>query len=71
MSAKSRGASPFEALCAGASGYLVKPASASSVVSAIHELTEGGVPMNAQVARKVLGMFTQPEVTGVELLEYL
>ncbi len=49
----------FEALCAGASGYLVKPASASSVVSAIHELTEGGVPMNAQVARKVLGMFTQ------------
>jgi len=48
----------FEALCAGATGYLVKPASATDVVAAIQELIGGGVPMNAQVARKVLGMFT-------------
>lgn len=47
----------FEALCAGASGYLLKPASAGEISDAIGTALEGGAPINAVIARKVLGMF--------------
>jgi DNA-binding NarL/FixJ family response regulator len=49
----------FEALCAGACGYLLKPASADRIVDAIHTARSGGAPMNAFIARKVLTMFTR------------
>lgn len=49
----------FEALCAGASGYLLKPASGEQIVVAVETALRGGAPMNAFVARKVLGMFTR------------
>lgn len=49
----------FEALCAGASGYLVKPASVDRVVSAVREIRRGGAPMSARIAKKVLDMFTK------------
>lgn len=49
----------FEALCAGASGYLLKPASSEQLVRAVETALGGGAPMNAHVARKVLGMFTE------------
>lgn len=52
----------FAALCAGASGYLLKPASMDHVVTAIREVQRGGASINAQVARKVLGMFTKMAV---------
>ena len=48
----------FEALCAGASGYLLKPASGEHIIEAIRTALHGGAPMNAFVARKVLGLFT-------------
>ncbi len=47
----------FEALCAGASGYLLKPASMARIVAAIDEVRRGGSPINAQIASKVLDMF--------------
>lgn len=47
----------FEALCAGASGYLLKPASGERIVEAIRTALGGGAPMNAFIARKVLTMF--------------
>ncbi len=47
----------FRALCAGATGYVVKPSSATGVLDAIEELRRGGVPMSAQIARKVLEIF--------------
>jgi DNA-binding NarL/FixJ family response regulator len=47
----------FRALCAGATGYVVKPSSAAGVVDAIDEWRQGGVPMSAQIARKVLEIF--------------
>lgn len=47
----------FHALCAGATGYLVKPNSATGVVTAIAELRQGGVPISPQIARKVLEIF--------------
>lgn len=49
--------SVFEALCAGACGYLLKPASGQRIVDAVETARRGGAPMNAFIARKVLGMF--------------
>lgn len=49
----------FRALCAGASGYLVKRLSGDKIVEAIRETHAGGSPMNAQIARQVLNMFTK------------
>ena len=49
----------FEALCAGASGYLLKPASGEKILEAVDTALRGGAPMNAFIARNVLRMFTQ------------
>lgn len=49
----------FDALCAGASGYLLKPASGDKIVDAVTTAVNGGAPMNATIARKVLAMFTR------------
>ena len=48
----------FRALCAGASGYLLKSLTSEGIIGAIREVVNGGAPMNAQIARKVLDMFT-------------
>ena len=48
----------FRAICAGASGYLLKSSPPGEIVDAIREVTGGGAPMNAQIARKVLTMFS-------------
>lgn len=47
----------FDALCAGASGYLLKHAPATRILAAIAEVQRGGVPFTAPVARKVLDLF--------------
>jgi DNA-binding NarL/FixJ family response regulator len=49
----------FEALCAGACGYLLKPSSADKIVEAVENALRGGAPMNAFIARKVLDVFVQ------------
>ena len=47
----------FEAIKAGATGYLLKDEKVSSIVKAITEIVfEGGVPMSPRIARKVLGL---------------
>jgi DNA-binding NarL/FixJ family response regulator len=51
----------FRALRAGASGYLLKRATPEMVLNAIRDVQHGGVPMSAEIARKVIGYFqTQP-----------
>jgi len=47
----------FQALCAGASGYLLKDSSPEKVIEAVREVLAGGAPMNMQIARKVVEMF--------------
>lgn len=47
----------FEAVCAGASGYLLKSSSADDVLAAIEQVLRGGAPMDGQIAAKVLHMF--------------
>lgn len=49
----------FRAICAGASGYLLKDAQAEGIVDAIREVLRGGAPMNTQIARRVLDMFSR------------
>lgn len=51
----------FEALEAGASGYLVKSTPPDEVLAAIRELNAGGAPMSASVARKVVQAFRRPD----------
>jgi DNA-binding NarL/FixJ family response regulator len=47
----------FEALAAGASGYLLKNASPEKIAEALRDLQEGGSPMSASIARKVVSSF--------------
>ena len=49
----------FGAICAGASGYLLKDASEETLTAAIHEVLQGGAPMNPRVARLVLEKFAR------------
>lgn len=49
----------FEALCAGASGYILKKTSADRLLDGIREVTQGGAPMSPDVARKVVALFRQ------------
>ncbi|MFN8572114.1 MAG: response regulator transcription factor [Gemmatimonadaceae bacterium] len=49
----------FEAVCAGASGYLLKSSSRDEIMSGIENVLDGGAAMDAQIARRVLDMFTR------------
>ena len=50
----------FEALCAGATGYLLKKTSSAQIIEAIKELFDGGSPISSGIARKVLEYFSKP-----------
>jgi len=50
----------FNALRAGASGYILKRAAPEKILQAIREVHAGGVPMSGEIARKVLGAFREP-----------
>jgi DNA-binding NarL/FixJ family response regulator len=47
----------FAAICAGASGYILKSTSPSRLVEAIHEVYTGGSPMSPYIASRVLKLF--------------
>ncbi len=47
----------FEALSAGANGYILKKTAPGKLLEAIKELSEGGAPMSSQIARKVVAVF--------------
>jgi len=49
----------FDAICAGASGYLLKPSNPDGVIEAIRQVRAGGAPINAYIAQKMLGMFAK------------
>lgn len=57
----------FNALAAGASGYLVKPARAGELLGAIRDLDQGGAPMTGALARKVVEAFRlQPKPSSLQ-----
>lgn len=47
----------FQAISAGASGYILKSSSTQKLVQAIEEVHAGGAPFSPGIARKVLGFF--------------
>jgi DNA-binding NarL/FixJ family response regulator len=49
----------FDAICAGASGYILKSTSPARLVEAIHEVVSGGSPMSPYIANRVLKLFQQ------------
>ena len=49
----------FQAICAGASGYLLKSSSPEKIIQELLEILYGGAPMNPHIARKVLEMFSK------------
>ena len=55
----------FQALTAGASGYILKKTAPTQMLEAIRELYLGGAPMSSQIARKVVAAF-QYKPTGNE-----
>lgn len=57
----------FDALCAGASGYLLKKTSPSKIVEAINDVHSGGTPMTPEIAKKVLGHFSAQPLKNKEL----
>lgn len=58
----------FEALSAGASGYILKKTPPDRMLEAIRELYEGGAPMSSQIARKVVAAF-QKEQTQIAIAD--
>jgi DNA-binding NarL/FixJ family response regulator len=49
----------FEALCAGASGYLVKKTPPARLLESIREAIDGGAPMSPEIASRVVHLFRQ------------
>ena len=60
----------FDALKAGASGYVIKRAPIEELFDAIDQVHTGGSPMSATIARKVVGSFqVRSKVNGEKLSE--
>lgn len=50
----------FDALCSGASGYILKNDPPARLLEAINEVMNGGAPLSPAIAKKVINFFTQP-----------
>jgi DNA-binding NarL/FixJ family response regulator len=60
----------FGALCAGASGYLLKNTPPARLLAAGEEVLAGGAPMSPEVARRVIRLFREfrpPRQAGYHL----
>lgn len=57
----------FDALCAGASGYLLKSTPPRQLLDQIAEVSRGGSAMSPTIARKVVQQFRQP-AAGTEIV---
>jgi len=53
----------FDALAAGATGYLLKTTSREALLAALREVHAGGSPMSSNIARKVVQNLQQPKPT--------
>ncbi len=60
----------FEALKAGANGYILKGSTPDQLLDAVRELHAGGAPMSTQVARRVVAHMrpSTPKAGGLEVL---
>lgn len=58
----------FEALKAGATGYLIKGENIENIIAALNEVKEGGAPMSLSIAKKVAQFFHKREDKKLEQL---
>jgi DNA-binding NarL/FixJ family response regulator len=58
----------FDALCAGAVGYLLKKTPPAKLLDSVREAMAGGAPMSPEVARRVINLFK--EVRPPEKVDY-
>ena len=61
----------FEAMKAGASGYLLKNTSVDKMLESIYEMLNGGSPMSPYIARKVISSFRDSDSSKVSVLDAL
>jgi DNA-binding NarL/FixJ family response regulator len=47
----------FDALCAGAGGYLLKKTAPARLIESVREAIDGGAPMSPEIASKVIKLF--------------
>ena len=60
----------FEALCAGACGYLLKKTPPQDLLLGLGQAAQGGAPVSPEIARRVIGLFRRfrpPRMSGYEL----
>lgn len=55
-----------QALCAGATGYLIKNAEPEEIIAAIHDIHGGGSPMSPPIARLVVASFQQQAQQNIQ-----
>lgn len=61
----------FEALKAGASGYLLKNTGLVQIIESLKELYNGGSPMSSNIARKLVTMFREQSPAQAQAVEAL
>src|SRR5947207_302622 len=49
----------FDAICAGATGYLLKKTQPAKLIESLREVLEGGSPMSPEIARRVVDLFRE------------
>ena len=49
----------FDAMCAGATGYLLKKTPPARLLEGLKEAVQGGAPMSPEVARRVIALFRE------------
>lgn len=57
----------FQAVCHGASGYILKRTAPDKILEAILEAHNGGAPMTPSVAKQVLKLFSKPFQKSADL----
>ncbi|MEO8147159.1 MAG: response regulator transcription factor [Bacteroidia bacterium] len=57
----------LQAICSGASGYLIKNTEPEKILEAINDVLNGGAPMTPSIARKVLQLFPKVPAPGDEM----
>lgn len=59
----------FQALCAGATGYMLKSSKPAELLEAVRQISQGGSPMSMQIARLVVGSFQADKKTAASVNE--
>jgi DNA-binding NarL/FixJ family response regulator len=55
----------FQALCNGATGYMLKNNTADKLIGAVREIASGGSPMSANIARLVVDSFSHRQTSEI------